>query len=114
MNPKPLASLNHFTVPIVRISYSCIGVIGVPETVLTDYKCSRVSPRAGGFGVERTRGSRDESDPPCIDPEACMNRPFGLFSTQQTSTWNAEFQPRSPVARLLRYPQAVLGNGHTI
>jgi hypothetical protein len=37
MNPKPLASLNHFTVPVVRISYSCCVCNRSPETVLTDY-----------------------------------------------------------------------------
>src|ERR1043166_2932310 len=48
MKPKPLASLNHFTVPVVRIPLLLwVVVIGVPEAVLTDYSLAWFSPPRG-------------------------------------------------------------------
>jgi hypothetical protein len=38
MKPKPFASLNHFTVPVVRIAILLsVPVIGAGEAVQTDY-----------------------------------------------------------------------------
>src|SRR5258707_15322360 len=72
MKPKPLASLNHFTVPVVRISIlleRCNCVVGVAErAVQTDPQLLVMTLTPGTFLT--TIGGRQRRDPKRTPPNA--------------------------------------------
>src|SRR5713101_735635 len=96
MKPKPLASLNHLTVPVVRIVLLLTSVvIGVRTcAVPTDYAMRESSPHAGpgagarkrasGNGSQKIKKGRHQRQPPLI-----------------TSDVEARLRPE---ARATRYP----------
>src|SRR4029077_20537383 len=107
MKPKPLASLNHLTVPVVRIVLLLTSVvIGVRTcAVPTDYAVRESSPHAGPGAGARKRASGNGSQKikkgPAPTPAPSHN--VGCRSALRPEARATRYPAAPPVARPAPY-----------
>src|SRR5690242_14324740 len=118
MKPKPLASLNHLTVPVVRIVLLLTSVvIGVRTcAVPTDYAARESSPHAGrwrrgacarlGNGSQNIKKGRHPTPAPSLrtsESRSAVSAPKHARQDTQRPTGGQGRRPTCPAPREVSY-----------
>src|SRR5882762_2506672 len=96
MKPKPFSSLNHLTVPVVRIAYSCWFSNSRSATLRVylhhpHLPTTRLRGRPSRIGAPRTSGDRSERSPmdrlqfPCREPTDLISDSLGCLPGSPTT-----------------------------